>query len=630
MTIDSGTGVVSWPLPTVVGSPHTVTIRATTAEGFDDETWLLDVNGSVAIASIPNDTITDNGPYTGPTPSLAQGTPPAAWSLVTGPSGMTIDTETGVVSWPSPTVTGSPHTVRIGATTLEGFDTESWTLEVVDAVAIAPIPDDSITAGATYTGPTPSIVLGTPPFVWTLVEGPPGMTIDPATGVVTWPNADTTGSPHKLTIQVTAADGVDQVSWTLTVSTAATTVVDLSQWEFSPQLVVPFGSGPSAFPGDTILSSKVVDPDGDGSVSDLSISTANMETSQAFVHWDSPPDLIPYTEDATYRVTWVVEAFGFDAPGNVPQMRLRANYGFTGGLGSAAMIVPENGNVAPLIDGETTYELWFDELEVASANNQRDVQLGTPFDGLISTENAKRLHFDWVDFEGQDDPIGGGTLVLKSVVIDRFDRETLLAPSFVQRIIPGFTQGVSVDLFGGTLDTSPGSTMTVQFNSQNAVISSVGTNSQGGVMLFGVLPLALDVAGVAVLPFEPQFPDEARVNWSHIFLSSVAGNPAVPPLRVIMNAFNTFEGVNTISSETQLHALRIGYEGNGEVSSVFDRGFLSGYLALPSSHPTFTGEIGDMIQASLTMVDQDDPYVAAGSVTIDEIVIGSFPSDVSP
>jgi hypothetical protein len=79
-----------------------------------------------------------------------------------------------------------------------------------------------------------------------------------------------------------------------------------------------------------------------------------------------------------------------------------------------------------------------------------------------------------------------------------------------------------------------------------------------------------------------------------------------------------------------LHALRIGYEGNGEVSSVFDRGFLSGYLALPSSHPTFTGEIGDMIQASLTMVDQDDPYVAAGSVTIDEIVIGSFPSDVSP
>ncbi len=44
--IDPGTGVVSWPYPTSVGSPHTITIRATNTAGYDDETWLLTVNSS--------------------------------------------------------------------------------------------------------------------------------------------------------------------------------------------------------------------------------------------------------------------------------------------------------------------------------------------------------------------------------------------------------------------------------------------------------------------------------------------------------------------------------------------------------------------------------------------------------
>ena len=39
----SNTGVVSWSDPATAGSPHTIVIRATNSEGFDEETWTLTV-----------------------------------------------------------------------------------------------------------------------------------------------------------------------------------------------------------------------------------------------------------------------------------------------------------------------------------------------------------------------------------------------------------------------------------------------------------------------------------------------------------------------------------------------------------------------------------------------------------
>ena len=43
MIIDPETGVLSWQNPTVAGSPHTITIRATNTAGYDDESWQLTV-----------------------------------------------------------------------------------------------------------------------------------------------------------------------------------------------------------------------------------------------------------------------------------------------------------------------------------------------------------------------------------------------------------------------------------------------------------------------------------------------------------------------------------------------------------------------------------------------------------
>jgi hypothetical protein len=82
------------------------------------------------IAAIGNASIEAPNAYVGPTPGLTQGSPTITWSLVTGPSGMTINSANGVVFWSPSSAGGSPHTITIRATNPYGTDLETWVLTV--------------------------------------------------------------------------------------------------------------------------------------------------------------------------------------------------------------------------------------------------------------------------------------------------------------------------------------------------------------------------------------------------------------------------------------------------------------------------------------------------------------------
>lgn len=88
-------------------------------------------SASATITSAPTTEATVAQPYTyEPT---ASGTQPITWELLSGPPGMTIDPNTGVVSW-TPTGAGS-FGVQIKARNLAGGDVQSYTLNV-------PVPSD--------------------------------------------------------------------------------------------------------------------------------------------------------------------------------------------------------------------------------------------------------------------------------------------------------------------------------------------------------------------------------------------------------------------------------------------------------------------------------------------------------
>lgn len=69
-------------------------------------------------------------PYLGPNPVLNSGTSPITWSLLSAPSGVTINNETGMLSWENPVVSSSPYLINIQAQNSTGSDTESWYLTI--------------------------------------------------------------------------------------------------------------------------------------------------------------------------------------------------------------------------------------------------------------------------------------------------------------------------------------------------------------------------------------------------------------------------------------------------------------------------------------------------------------------
>jgi hypothetical protein len=204
------------------GKPYTAILRVKS-----DGSTILNPAGAEPVApvidAIAAATINAGFAYTGLTPILLEGTLPVTWSLVAGPQGMTINFATGVVSWPEPTVAGSPHTVTIRAENAVGSDDDTWLLTVVtEGGDIAPlineIADASINAGFAYTGLTPSLSQGTEPVTWSLVEGPVGMEIASATGVVTWDDPTEAETPYTVTIRVENSVGSDDETWLLTVT----------------------------------------------------------------------------------------------------------------------------------------------------------------------------------------------------------------------------------------------------------------------------------------------------------------------------------------------------------------------------------------------------------------------------
>lgn len=62
---------------------------------------------------------------------------------------------------------------------------------------------------------------GTFPFVYSLTTYPPGMTINADTGVITWSNPTSSGSPHNVTVSVRDSENTTVTrSWTITVTTS--------------------------------------------------------------------------------------------------------------------------------------------------------------------------------------------------------------------------------------------------------------------------------------------------------------------------------------------------------------------------------------------------------------------------
>ncbi|MFO0972544.1 MAG: putative Ig domain-containing protein [Phycisphaerae bacterium] len=142
------------------------------------------------------------------------------WSLSgSPPGGMTINPANGVVSWSTPSLAGSPYTISLTVTNACGSDTKTFALTVnPNAPTVTPPANASVACGAAFVSSAPSTTGGVGPFTWSLGGSPPGgMTIVPATGVVSWPAAVAAAVPYTITVQANSACGNAAANFMLTV-----------------------------------------------------------------------------------------------------------------------------------------------------------------------------------------------------------------------------------------------------------------------------------------------------------------------------------------------------------------------------------------------------------------------------
>ncbi|MCG8313491.1 MAG: putative Ig domain-containing protein [Pseudomonadales bacterium] len=201
MTIDGVSGLIEWtPINAQVGQ-HVVTVQASDRQAaFSEQTFIItvaNVNQAPTITSTPVIEASENVAYVynvqAIDPDLGD---QLTFVLSSAPSGMTIDSLTGQINWtPDSSQVGSQSVQVIVSDTNGLTASQSFSIDVVEqnlppSVTSSPVTEGTVGQGYQYdvdasdpnAGDTVTYSLGT---------FPEGMSIDPASGLISWTPTET-------------------------------------------------------------------------------------------------------------------------------------------------------------------------------------------------------------------------------------------------------------------------------------------------------------------------------------------------------------------------------------------------------------------------------------------------------
>ena len=215
MTFNPATGAMAWTPGEGILTSGAVMIRVT-----DNGTPAQSATQSFTIAVTPvNDApVISSSPVITGTEDIQWTYAPAAtdaengvltWSLVAGPSGMSINATTGAMAW-TPTegvLTSGTVTIRVTDNgTPAQSASQSFTITVTpvnDAPVIATTPPTTAIEHAQWTYAPSATDIENNSLTWHLDNGPPGMTCNEATGAMTWTPGEGVTSSGLVVLRVT-------------------------------------------------------------------------------------------------------------------------------------------------------------------------------------------------------------------------------------------------------------------------------------------------------------------------------------------------------------------------------------------------------------------------------------------
>lgn len=231
------TGKFKWE-PDSSSKGHTVevTIKVSDPAGaFDTVKWSIDVltaNVAPEITSQAADmknTVVAGELYKDTVEASDQDEDALTFSVQAGPSGLTIGSSTGIITWtPDTSLKSENVAVTIKVSDPAGaFDTVKWSIDIL-IPNIAPeissqIGDMKKTAIAEeqYVDTVEASDQNGDELTFTVKTGPSGLTIDPSSGIITWTSETALqGDNFTVTIKVSDQQGAyDTLSWEIAVNT---------------------------------------------------------------------------------------------------------------------------------------------------------------------------------------------------------------------------------------------------------------------------------------------------------------------------------------------------------------------------------------------------------------------------
>lgn len=236
MTIDEATGAISWTPTAVQLGTNSVTIRAENANGFDLQQFVVQVQPAVSaprIQSTPPLSVNAGEAYLYQV--VASGSPAPTYTLDRGPAGMTIDAR-GNLAWMPSRAHAGVHAITVTARNAGGSDSQSWDLTVNASPRLAFIVDQTAHVDSLFVLRASADGYPAPRFA--LLSAPASMTVDADSGIVRWTPGSADGGPHAIRLEARNSAGVQEQSFTVTVS-SATSVEGLTIADFRLLAVHP-------------------------------------------------------------------------------------------------------------------------------------------------------------------------------------------------------------------------------------------------------------------------------------------------------------------------------------------------------------------------------------------------------
>ena len=224
---------------------------------------------------------------------------PLTFSLLSGPSGMTVDASTGAVTWsPASTDVGNAAVALRVDDGHGGSGEQDFTLSVSNpppdrppVFTSTPVVDANVSAPYAYQAKATDP--DSDPLAFSVVSGPQGLTVDATTGLVSWTPTVAQIGPKSVTLQVADGRGGTAVqTYTIAVGQQAgnegpvITSTPVTQFNIPP-----------AGNADYIYTVRAVDPDGDPLTFSLTSAPAgaNIDAQTGEIQWSPQVGQFPFT-----------------------------------------------------------------------------------------------------------------------------------------------------------------------------------------------------------------------------------------------------------------------------------------------------------------------------------------------